>query len=358
MTTNASPEKTTLPGEEIAAALVALDVDPDADRIAALRARIDASALAQGERTQVVRDAVRAASQALDTELVLQVEAAMDKVHAHDIRPLRSTAPLWYDDPEINRVVNAGAAAGHLVRLSTTQVHWTESGVRALQAARAADPQKNDVRRFAIGLNDQCHHVIEAVEIVERHAADEYGRDCVTVGADGIRVLSKESALYRSRAAAFATLGEAEMQRQASRQSGTSGAGTVRVSPQELSGAALDWAVGRVALEHGIVVSDGAVYAATAQGERATRFMPSQRPEDGLAIIEREKIELYWQSALDMWAAKHDDHLRYGPSLLVAAMRAYVASRLGEEIEVPAGLAGAVTTAASPDDSPEPSPGP
>lgn len=352
MTPNAAPPKNALPGEEIAAALVALNVDPDAERIAAVRARIDADALPQGERAQVVRDAVDAACRALDRDFILQVEAAMKKVDA--ARPMFSTEPFWYDDPPVYRVVNAGAAAGHLVRLSTTQVQWTESGVRALYAARAADPQRHDAQRFAIGLDEQCHHVIEAVAIVERRPADEHGRDCVTMGADGIRVLSTEAKLYRSREAALAALGEAANAKQPAVEAR---AGSVRVSPQDLSGAALDWAVGSVALEHGTVVfGDGAVYAATAQGARATRFMPSQRPEDGLAIVEREKIELYWHGALDMWAARHDDHLRYGPTLLVAAMRAYVASRLGEEVEVPAGLAGAVASGTSPDASPDPSP--
>lgn len=349
MTTNTSAEKNTLPGEEIAAALVALNVDPDAERIAALRARIDADALPQGERAQVVREAVDAACRALDRDFILQIEAAMKKVDA--ARPMFSTEPFWYDDPTVYRVVNAGAAAGHLVRLSTTQVQWTESGVRALYAARAADPQRRDAQRFAIGPDEQCHHVIEAVAIVERRPADEHGQDCVTVGADGIRVLSTEAKLYRSREAALAALGEATKGKQPLAESRV---GTVRLSPQELSGAALDWAVGSVALEYGTVVSDDAVYAATERGYRSARFMPSQRPEDGLAIVEREKIALYWHGALDMWAAQHDDHLRYGPTLLVAAMRAYVASRLGEDIEVPAALAGTGTSSPSP----EPSPGP
>jgi len=68
---------------------------------------------------------------------VLEVAAAMEKVRA--ARPLTSSEPLWWNDPKINQVLNAGVAAGHLSRISTTQVQWTDSGVKALQVARAAD---------------------------------------------------------------------------------------------------------------------------------------------------------------------------------------------------------------------------
>lgn len=67
---------------------------------------------------------------------ILDVVAAMEKVRA--ARPLASTEPLWWNEPSINRVLNAGAAAGYLHRLSTTQVEWTESGLQALQAVRSA----------------------------------------------------------------------------------------------------------------------------------------------------------------------------------------------------------------------------
>jgi len=67
---------------------------------------------------------------------ILAVAAAMEKVRAER---LLSSNPLWWNDPDINGVLSAGVAAGHLSRLSTTQVHWTESGIQALNAARAAD---------------------------------------------------------------------------------------------------------------------------------------------------------------------------------------------------------------------------
>lgn len=57
-------------------------------------------------------------------------------------------------------------------------------------------------------------------------------------------------------------------------------------------------------------------------------------------IIERERIAIYPDSALDepdiKWSADAEDALRWGgPTPLIAAMRAYVVSKLGSEVEVP-----------------------
>lgn len=61
---NAPSDKTRLTGEEIATALIGLDIDPDAERIAQLQTQIDAGALTAGEREVVVRNAVEAAIRA------------------------------------------------------------------------------------------------------------------------------------------------------------------------------------------------------------------------------------------------------------------------------------------------------
>jgi hypothetical protein len=52
-------------------------------------------------------------------------------------------------------------------------------------------------------------------------------------------------------------------------------------------------------------------------------------------IIERERINIRDDGG-DQWAA--DDSIRaaaYGPTPLIAAMRCYVASKLGDEVEIP-----------------------
>ena len=77
-------------------------------------------------------------------------------------------------------------------------------------------------------------------------------------------------------------------------------------------------------------------------------FGPSRRWSDGGPIIEREKITLLWREHNGMmetgyWAAMKDaDLLQPGsglwmvsPSLLVAAMLAFVVAKLGAEIEMP-----------------------
>jgi hypothetical protein len=64
--------------------------------------------------------------------------------------------------------------------------------------------------------------------------------------------------------------------------------------------------------------------------------------EQGGPIIEREGITIthYGNDWEDAWSArKGDGHWKgketYGPTPLIAAMRCYVASKLGDEIDVP-----------------------
>lgn len=70
--------------------------------------------------------------------------------------------------------------------------------------------------------------------------------------------------------------------------------------------------------------------------------------EYGGLIIERERIYVCfepWLSNRDHWEAGFDfagdesggytaNHIAHGPTPLIAAMRAYVASKLGEEVEL------------------------
>jgi len=90
----------------------------------------------------------------------------------------------------------------------------------------------------------------------------------------------------------------------------------------ELTGAALNWAVNY------------------AEGLRGI-FAPvdyCDRWSDGGPIIERERIELVICGS-DWRASLEDAPRQYGPTPLIAAMRCYVASRLGDEVNVPEGVA-------------------
>jgi hypothetical protein len=56
----------------------------------------------------------------------------------------------------------------------------------------------------------------------------------------------------------------------------------------------------------------------------------------GGPIIDREKITIrFWEGESDVDAYKWDTPSSTGPTPLVAAMRCYVASKLGEEVEIP-----------------------
>lgn len=96
----------------------------------------------------------------------------------------------------------------------------------------------------------------------------------------------------------------------------------------ELTGAALDWAVAKCLFVKG-----------TAKSMIATEFKPySTDWAQGGPIIEREGIDLQCQND-DLWAADLGlESSVYGSTPLIAAMRCFVASKLGDEVTVPAEL--------------------
>lgn len=98
----------------------------------------------------------------------------------------------------------------------------------------------------------------------------------------------------------------------------------------ELTGAALDWAVAKC--ENRI---NRYFYLQWEQGHRNYSTDWSQ----GGPIIEREGIGIWPSEAGDHdgeWCArKIDTYITYSPTPLIAALRCYVASKLGDEVEVP-----------------------
>ena len=100
----------------------------------------------------------------------------------------------------------------------------------------------------------------------------------------------------------------------------------------ELTGAALDWAVGTAMKLPPPYWADG----------KCANF--STDWAQGGPIIEREGFELcrIESSAFGVeWRAQIDCDCRsYGPTPLIAAMRCYVASKLGDEVDVPEELLG------------------
>ena len=102
----------------------------------------------------------------------------------------------------------------------------------------------------------------------------------------------------------------------------------MKIKTANLTGPALDWAV------------------CVCEGESPSRYTQySTDWSQGGPIIEREKIELTdlsnqetgyeWGASIIAGGKNMVIHRGYGPTALIAAMRCFVASRLGDEVEVP-----------------------
>lgn len=103
----------------------------------------------------------------------------------------------------------------------------------------------------------------------------------------------------------------------------------MKIKTAELTGAALDWAVAKC---EGIDLfeTEGWFYS---DGKRAP-FRPSTKWEQGGPIIERERIEL--KPTYAGWAAfLGNKTFANGPTSLIAAMRCYVANKIGDEVAIP-----------------------
>ena len=96
----------------------------------------------------------------------------------------------------------------------------------------------------------------------------------------------------------------------------------------ELIGAALDWAVAKCEGEEVRLIKGQLETLWTDNG-----YKPSTNWAQGGPIIEREKITIEWTGEDWMGYIRHDEEF-FGPTPLVAAMRCYVASKLGDEVEI------------------------
>jgi hypothetical protein len=105
----------------------------------------------------------------------------------------------------------------------------------------------------------------------------------------------------------------------------------------ELTGAALDWAVAKC---EGFGDSPRFMEIFMYQQSRGMGYCYSADWAKGGAIIERENISITgtnfpWWECDSGWYAHIGDCYSYGSTPLVAAMRCYVASKLGNEVELP-----------------------
>ena len=107
----------------------------------------------------------------------------------------------------------------------------------------------------------------------------------------------------------------------------------------ELTGAALDWAVAKCE-GHKVFIKHAPLQIMYTPKRKRSWYIytPSTNWAQGGPIIERETISLDYAQEED-WAAKTPAYQwAYGTTPLIAAMRCYVASKLGDEVEIPEGL--------------------
>lgn len=111
----------------------------------------------------------------------------------------------------------------------------------------------------------------------------------------------------------------------------------MKIKTAEATGPALDWLV---AIAEGYSEWDGEAFFRH-RGAYCACFLAEWHPStdwaQGGPIIEREKIDLAYHGGNGWRAAqvyRHDPATSYGPTVLIAAMRCYVASKLGDEVEI------------------------
>ena len=105
----------------------------------------------------------------------------------------------------------------------------------------------------------------------------------------------------------------------------------MRIKTAYLTGPALDWAVAS---------SDGRPRGVrTFQAGYFDYHMYHYSTDwaQGGPIIEGEHLQSHWAGPVLGYAAMHPDCKKYsyGPTMLIAAMRCFVTSKLGDEIEIP-----------------------
>ena len=117
----------------------------------------------------------------------------------------------------------------------------------------------------------------------------------------------------------------------------------MKCQTSKLIGSALDWVVAKCE-EYRYGKSEDTEELVLI-GMEFVEWNPSTNWSQGGPIIEREKLDVWFRVEVVMpnhknqWAATYErgllDSYVFGPTPLIAAMRCYVASKLGEEIEIP-----------------------
>ena len=100
-----------------------------------------------------------------------------------------------------------------------------------------------------------------------------------------------------------------------------------------LSGAKLDYWVSKARFDqddYTSVIKDD--FCVVGFGDDVHVYSPSERWSQGGPIIERENIQLVPRANGEQWSAGIDHFVKGGDTALIAAMRAYVSSKYGEDV--------------------------
>jgi hypothetical protein len=115
------------------------------------------------------------------------------------------------------------------------------------------------------------------------------------------------------------------------------GENEMKIKTADAKDAALDWLVAKCEGVKVEKIMELSLWSSANWHKYSTNWA------QGGPIIEREKINYAWLTKQDLgmepehYCVAHSDgsYARYGPTPLVAAMRCYVASKLGDEVEIP-----------------------
>jgi hypothetical protein len=113
----------------------------------------------------------------------------------------------------------------------------------------------------------------------------------------------------------------------------------MKVKVDTLIGPALDWAVAKCEGRNITIMrnNDGSLFPQPVWADGLWQCNYSTFWGMGGPIIEREKIDIehYTLPSPGWMAGVFNKAQKHGPTPLIAAMRAYVASKMGDKIEVP-----------------------
>lgn len=168
---NTPSGKKQLTGEEIASALIRLDIDPDAEKIRQLQTQIDADALPPGDRDTVVRDAVEVAIRAASKEAV----------------PARDKVVVIVDNGAVQEVLTSSGAVRCLV-LDREDPGGAQS-VTVAGGTAALDAMQQALPTVSIDRVNRAFNTVEKALSADRFAGDESAREILSsIRSDGVRL--------------------------------------------------------------------------------------------------------------------------------------------------------------------------